>query len=366
MKTKKTEKNICETFVRGQKKYLVSITTPQKKRIKRYFDTLTLAREWLVNYKKSITIDISDFAQLSHNQIADIRMALNRLPTGYTLTQCVELVEKKYITSAQLKDKLQEFISIKENAQIADIGHVKSRLNKLINLTYETATSSKLIDMVHSYNLAPKTQIHYLNLWKEFFSWSATRGYIKESPFTYLHDSDLPKSSSSSHKSPTIETTKKFFSLVETKYPQYVGIFALVAFGGIRITEATRLNISNIDFEEREIIITKSISKTKRNWLQANMPDNVWEWIKKYPPNENWIKCDKNVRMKIYAYTQRIIAHNGLRHAFATYHLSMHRDSPKTSILMRHRNPDMLWQNYLEDLVSRKKAQEYFNILPSD
>ena len=364
IKKTKTEKNICETYVRGQKKYLVNITTPQKKRIKRYFDNITMAREWLNSYKKSINADISDLAELSHNQIADIRMALSKLATGYSLTRCVELVNAKYIVSANLPEKLKDFIAIKENANLSDIRHVKSRLNKLKDFTYETVTSSALFNLVRSFNLSPKTQKHYLDLWKEFFAWSETRAYIKESPFNYIHDSDLPKVPTSSHKTPTIEITKKFFELVKQRYPQYVGAFALVAFGGVRIAEATRLTISDIDFEEREIKIAKTISKTRQNWLQANMPDNVWTWIKKYPPTQEWVKLDKNKISLIYAYTEHILAHNGLRHGFATYHLSLYRDSPKTSILMRHRNPNMLWQNYLDDLVPKKQAKEYFEIVP--
>lgn len=38
-----------------------------------------------------------------------------------------------------------------------------------------------------------KTKLHYLSIYREFFDWAKTRGYIKETPFAFIHTSDLPK-----------------------------------------------------------------------------------------------------------------------------------------------------------------------------
>lgn len=363
----KKEKNIIETLVRGKSKFCVNVTTPQKKRIKRYFDTKTEARQWLANWQKSVGIDTSDFAALAPGQIADIRIALKNLPNGYTLSRCVELVREKYITTRKLSDCMDDFLSLKENANLTPsyYAQLKSRLQKLESLTsFENCSADNVLALINNLGISPKTQLHYFTTFKEFFDWCTTRGYTKDSPFAHIHDADKPKIPLSNPQVPTVEMTKKFFANAEAKYPHWAGICALVAFGGFRREEARKIELSDIDFEERRIILQMQKSKTRQNWLQEDMPENVWAWLEKYPPNEKWAKFNNNAFE--YMNYAKYIPRNGLRHAFATYHLSLLRNAPKTSILMRHRSPNMLWQHYLAGLVSKDVADKYFAIVPEN
>lgn len=53
-----------------------------------------------------------------------------------------------------------------------------------------------------------------------------------------------------------------------------------------------------------------------------------------------------------------------MRHTFATMHVSLHGDPAKTAVLLRHRNQQRLWQNYLASLVSEEDAKAYFELSP--
>jgi hypothetical protein len=54
---------------------------------------------------------------------------------------------------------------------------------------------------------------------------------------------------------------------------------------------------------------------------------------------------------------------NGMRHSFASYHLAMHQDSPRTALALGHSNPALVFRHYRE-LVTQKQAHEYFGLIP--
>lgn len=394
MKTKKTEKNICETFVRGQKKYLVSITTPQKKRIKRYFNTISEARHWLKNYKFTLGIDVSDFALLSPERLADIRAslkkipphisfleltdfallsperladirtALNNLPDTISITECVNAYNPE-IVNVPMPDAINEFLRLKDGAvsqhYYADI---RNQLTKFQNVFagWKDAEPHKIVSFCKSISTATKTQRHYFGTLREFFDFAETKSYCKN-PFNKIHKSEIPKVQRTSISVPTPADIKIFFERLETMYPKLVGLYALVAFGGIRLAEAQRLTSQSFDLNRNEITLPFKDSKTRQNWLQANMPNNVWEWLKKYPVNDAWKIGNPDIYAK-RAKDGLNFPPNALRHSFATYHLSLYREANKTQILMRHTSSAMLWQTYLAGLTSKEVAIEYFNIVP--
>ncbi len=375
---KAIDRNICETTVRGQKKYLVCVTLPNKKRKKKYFNFKNEAKIWLADYRKSVGADLSDFAALSQNQLADIRLALKKLPQGYSLTQCVDIVSTKYIATRTLYECLKDFLTLKADKGITEdyLEKITTRINKLRYFkSFDEISAESIIKLINDIRiikkkgeeqkvLSQKTRKHYFSVFKEFFDWCKTRGYILNSPFDQIHSNDLPKNNETNPDVPTIENVIKFFEHAQKVQPQFVGILALVAFGGIRKEEATRLIIEDFDFRNKRITILREKSKTRQNWLQEDMPDNVWEWLEAYPPTDEWIKFqDDNLYEKLNK--ANLIPYNGLRHAFATYHLSLYRNAPKTSILLRHRSPNMLWQRYLGSLVSSDVAKAYFEILPT-
>jgi len=373
-KRKKAEdKNICITVVRGVKKYLANITLPNKKRKKAYFDNKDDARAWVKEMRKNIGIDLSDLAALSQNQLADIRLAIKNLPCGASLSKCVEIFNQKFATTKSLTDCIDEFNGMKTAAELDAVYSriLKARVSTLSEFkTFENISGRAIIAKVTGMKkpngvvFAPKTKMHYLGAYREFFDWCVTRGYIKESPFNHIHEADIPRVKRKFLPVPNIADVQSFFRIAEVKYPQFVGIVALVAFGGLRKSEASKLTPVDIDVANKRITLSFEKSKTGRNFLQEKMPDNIWAWLVRYPPNAQWLKfLDKNFYNRMNE--EKLIPKNGLRHAFATYHLSLYRDAPRTQILMRHENPRRLWENYLSSLVSDTEAAEYFKILPN-
>ncbi len=364
---KVNERNICLTTVRGQKKYLVCITLQNKKRKKKYFNLKTEAHEWLSNYKKSIDKNLSDFSLMSLAQISDIRSAIAALPHNVSLLDCVKYYSKnRIIANVSLNDAINEFLNLKDGIvsahYFADIKNQLYKFSKSFS-DWNNVTPSEIVKWCKSISQATKTQRHYFGTLREFFDFATTKSYCAN-PFEKIHKTEIPKLQRTEIKVPSPDKIAIFFKRLESKYPNIVGIYALVAFGGIRLSEAQRLNKESFNYNRKEIILPFKDSKTHQNWLQTSMPDNLWDWLSAYPINDSWKLANPDIYAK-NAKKDLDFPQNALRHSFATYHLSLFRDAARTQLLMRHTSSAMLWQTYLAGLVSEEAAKKYFNIRPT-
>lgn len=363
----KSVKNICKTTANGRSCWMVHLTIAKGKRIKRYFKTEALAKDFLKKYREEQAKGIRGIAELPPMVIADIQIAISLLPKNMTLSDCVRLASNRTPPSKTINEVIDEFLALKKpNLDSQYYQVVKGRLRKFKEAasSFDNVSSENVMIFCKSVSNAPKTQRHYIALLKEFFDFAARKGYYTPNPFDSIHESEIPKLKRRAYKIPPVGEIEEFFLELENAASNLAGLYALVAFGGLRIAEAQRLTRENFNFERKEIILPFGDSKTGQTWLQANMPENVWRWLEKYPPNEGWgiehiERAIKPLRDKFK------FEHNALRHAFATYHLSLYRDAPRTQILMRHTSPAMLWQTYLAGLTDEKTAQEYFSIAPA-
>ena len=54
---------------------------------------------------------------------------------------------------------------------------------------------------------------------------------------------------------------------------------------------------------------------------------------------------------------------NAMRHSYATYHLALHQDAPRTAHELGHTGPGMLYRHY-RNLATQADARRYFRITP--
>lgn len=367
------ERNICETLVRGKKKFLVCVTTPQKKRIKRYFANKVDAREWLANFKKSIGIDLSDFAALAPNELADIRKALELKPQGYSLSSIVSEFAKSV---AETDLSMQgAWLDYKNHLASLNGGKCpKLRISPFFAKfsTWQDAVPNAVLSWLKKRG-APKTIKEYRAELKQFFDYCSRRGYWKKSPIDSITSADLPKIERVDISVWDNLDAKIFFYWLRQTYPDRASWFALNCFAGIRPAEVSRMRPEYFDFDKRRITLPYHSTKTGDTWLLEELPDNLWEWLNAYGTSMKKMHssfftsltksfCDfynKNVPGANMKW-----GHNICRHSFCTYHLSLYRNPSRTSLLLKHRNPNQMWQHYLAKLVDKETAREYFSISP--
>ena len=357
-------KNLCKSSSHGKPSWIVHFSE-NGRRFKRYFKSEIQAKTFLKQYKDLKAKSISDLANLPPQKINDIKNALQLLPDNASLTECVNLfLESSRKKFADPLSIASDWLNLKkENVSAHYFQTLKRDINSYLSSIPDlnSASPDNILSFVKSVSPNPKTQREYFNVIKEFFDYASKKNFC-QNPFLLIHSSEIPKFKRTAKKIPTPVEFKSLFQTIEQAAPEIAGLYALVAFGGIRLAEAQRLNPENIDFDKKEILLAFDKSKTGDSWLQSQMPDNLWTWLKTYPPNKNWRKAHPDLSIKNLK--PQNFPRNAFRHAFACYHLSLFRDAPKTSLLLRHRNPNTLWQNYLDTLVSKETAQPYFNILP--
>jgi integrase len=166
------------------------------------------------------------------------------------------------------------------------------------------------------------------------------------------------------------DTAKLFEANKDRRVAVYM---ALEAFAGLRFSSAFRLDRSDINLEEKTILLPAAKHKTGRRYLLENLPENVWAWIKNASliKDPNWVRrpwCMGRVlydREKNEAFKRAGVPRspNILRHSFCSYHVAKHQDAAKTALLMQHANQAMIYRHY-RGVASQADAEKYFGIVP--
>lgn len=371
-KREKLDRGIAVANVRGVVKYCANITLPDKRRKKAYFNTKEEARSWLKQYKMSLGVDLSDFAALSKNQLADIRKAIEILPVGHSLTEIVSEYNKTIAeTKISLSSAWEEY---QEHKKVLNNGKKpKFRIHHFFENfpTWQDASDVKAVLEWLKERGAPKTIKEYRAELKQFFDYADRRGYWHKSPIDRISGADLPKIKRAHIPVWTIDDVKFFFDWLETERPHRVLWFAIACFAGIRRAEINRLKPEYFDIENRRITLPYHSTKTGDTWLMEGLPENFWQFVESYGLEQGVFYSDNFTKLvgDFEAYCRENgrnfkWGHNICRHSFCTYHLSLYRNPVQTALLLRHRNPAQMWQHYLAGLVSKDIAATYFQIEP--
>jgi site-specific recombinase XerD len=143
-----------------------------------------------------------------------------------------------------------------------------------------------------------------------------------------------------------------------------VGRLALEAFGGLRYSSAARVQAEHIDTKAKGIAMPGALHKSGRRKYRQGQPPNLWAWIK-HAPAECWTMTQRQyLKAKGEAFVRAGVPFpkNVLRHSFASYHLAMLKDQPRTAYLMQHTNTKML--EHYEGVATEADAKRFFAIKP--
>jgi integrase len=190
----------------------------------------------------------------------------------------------------------------------------------------------------------------------------------------------------------TVAQTRQLFRANEKIDPEICGLLALGAFAGMRSSAISRIDYSEIDFTQRGILTPAEKTKKKRRQWIEDLPDNLWAWLRKTPPQafemthrqmlHRKSQAMRRAGLLVEAYEiNRINARreargealldlkpkcppkNCLRHSFVTYHVALHRNPGKTALIVSHRDQDCLYRHYL-GIAKHKDGEKYFKIFP--
>lgn len=220
---------------------------------------------------KYILVDMDEY--LTANQLQKLQRVLTSRLTGQT----------KSVSSVSNSNYLAMFLNAKkiEGCSERTLSYYKTTVEKLLDGITDPirkVTTDDIREYLANYqglNDCSKTTIDNIrrNI-SSFFTWLEEEDYIIKSPMRRIH------------KIKTTKTVKEVISDEEIekmrdkcKNLRDLAIIDLLYSTGIRIGELVRLNIDDIDFEERECIVFGKGDKERRVYFDAKTKIHLTDYI---------------------------------------------------------------------------------------
>ncbi len=127
---------------------------------------------------------------------------------------------------------------------------------------------------------------------------------------------------------------------------------SLMLYGGLRPTEVSRLQETDIDWEDMQVIVRPSTSKTGGG---RTVPIRGVHGIKKkeliIPPD--WMRKWRKLRRAAGFHGKKRWVPDVCRHTFASYHAVYFRNLAELQLEMGHRNTTLLMTRYLAPVLKK-------------
>lgn len=161
-------------------------------------------------------------------------------------------------------------------------------------------------------------------------------------------------------------TVEEARDLMNSMTDKYKAPMALALFAGLRSWEISRIEWKDINFRRNQIKIRPAVSKTRKNRTLANLPDNLWAWLRKYKGEGQIIKnynAFNLSRRRACARIELDYPHNAARHCFGTF--GYWRGEEWARRTMGHTgNTKIFHKHYVEGGAIQEESEEYFAIYP--
>lgn len=312
---------------------------------------------------------------------ATVWFELRRLIGGTPLSEVVEAVRERQAKAAgrQIEALVEDFQRMRKDEGVRGWLHTNQtlylkRFSQFVHPlkpanSIESEDVRRWVNDLKGKGFSLKTIKHHLSVISMFFKRSLAEGWVRRNPCLAVQ---LPKDQPAGEVS--VLSAKDTAKLFEVNKDSRVAVYmALEAFAGLRFSSAFRLSRSDINLEEKTILLPAAKHKTGRRYLLENLPENIWDWIRHADKlqDPNWKKRPWHMGRVVYdrekneAFKRAGIERspNILRHSFCSYHVAMHQDAAKTALLMQHSNQAMIYRHY-RGVASQVDAAVYFGIRP--
>lgn len=217
---------------------------------------------------------------LGNNQ----RIKLKEILTEICLNYQIEMIEqtKKQETQKNNTDVLNKFISSKEieGCSTRTLNYYKDNINKMldnVNLPIREITTETLRNYLANYknnsNAGMVTIDNIRRTLSSFFAWLENEDYIVKSPVRRIHKVKATKKVKETLTDENLEKLRDTCSNVRD-----LAILELLISTGMRVGELTRLNIADMNFQERSCIVLGKGNSEREVYFSAKSK----MYIKKY------------------------------------------------------------------------------------
>jgi integrase len=274
---------------------------------------------------------------------------------------------RRQVSGKLVSEAVTDFLEVKERESSPEYyDHLRHALEDQLavaaaDMLLGDVTADHLRRLFDSLDYHPVTMRNKIAYLKAFFRWCVRERYLVEDPTAHLK---APKIINEEVGILTPGQGRALMKAAAKIDRPFAARVALQAFAGLRAANAIRLEVEEIDFKARTILIPAAKFKTgKRHLIEAGELRNLWTWLDPVQ-GEDWSITAKQYRYRLgKAYEAAGInpPKNALRHSFATYKCAVDGEAGKASYILGHGNPREIWQSY-KGVASAEAGREWFRI----
>jgi integrase len=273
------------------------------------------------------------------------------------------------ITRKSVSDLIEEYIEDRKAAQTDEA--YQSNIRRVLTLFAAVTKGVMLPDIrteqidnwLHGLAWEPITKKNARQRLVTFSRWAKKRGYLGMENRAF----EAARCFRIVQKDTEIFTPDEMRRLLEAAATNPIlPLMAIGGFSGMRYTEITRLDWSEVLWDRSLIEVKGYKSKTRARRL-VPLLDNLRAWIEPFSCESGPVLLHNNPAAalgKVAARAGVKWKKNALRHSFCSYRLSATNDGAKTALESGHAQ-NILFR-YYHALVSAETARNWFNLYPSD
>ncbi len=192
----------------------------------------------------------------------------------------IEIVNSQPTTN---KDALAAFISSKriEGCSVKSLAFYETTMQKMFSfipqIYYSISTEdirNYLSDYQTEHNISKATIDNMRRIISSFFSWLENENYIVKSPVRRIHKVKSPKYVKETFSEETVEMLRQACGNARD-----LAIIDLLFSTGIRVGELVNLNISDIDFNNKECLVFGKGSKQRKVYFDAKTKIHLKQYL---------------------------------------------------------------------------------------
>ena len=223
-------------------------------------------------------IEQAMFNTLSNEQLSQLRTVLE-----YSFRN-IEIVEKQPEIATDTNQNLIElFISAKKVEGCSDksIAYYRSTLNKALQVIRKNVSNISTDDLrlyLNTYQVesgASKVTVDNIRrILSSFFSWLEEENYIIKSPVRRIHKVKIGKTVKETYTDEALEQMRD-----HCDNSRDLALVDLLASTGMRVGELVKLNRNDIDFHNRECVVTGKGDKQRRVYFDARTKIHLQKYL---------------------------------------------------------------------------------------
>ena len=219
---------------------------------------------------------------LNNEQLCQLRKVLDYAFRNISVT------EKESVNAAENNQMLIEsFIAAKkvEGCSVNSIAYYRSTINNALSKIEKEIvhiTTDDLRNYLNNYQAesgASKVTVDNIRrILSSFFSWLEDENYIVKSPVRRIHKVKVGKAIKETYTDEALEQMRDYCD-----NPRDLALIDLLASTGMRVGELVKLNRNDIDYQNRECIVTGKGDKQRKVYFDARTKIH----LKKYVDSRN-------------------------------------------------------------------------------